>query len=95
MSYDTQIVREQGGSVLRIDSQGKVNYLSGGSLQVDSGADFSLGNTRFLFGSDTPPTVSASPGAIYFASDGSASNLYVNVSSGTTGSVWKGASIFS
>lgn len=62
-------------------------------MRFYTGASFFLGNTHLGFGSDLP-VYSASPGAVYFRSDGSASNMYVNVSTGTTGSVWKGASIF-
>jgi hypothetical protein len=87
MSYSTKIIREQGGSVLTLNS--------GASLVAAAGAKVNLGDTQLLFGTGNAPTVSASPGSVYFRSDGSVSNIYINVSTGTTGSVWKGASIFS
>ena len=37
------------------------------------------------------PTHTASPGSLSIRSDGSMSNLYYNISSGTTGSVWRAA----
>lgn len=67
----------------------------GGSvMRFNTGASLFLGNTALLFGSELP-TVTASAGAVYFRSDGSASNIYVNTSTGVSGSVWKGASLFS
>ena len=37
------------------------------------------------------PTHSTSPGSLYIRSDGSVSNWYYNISTGTTGSVWRAA----
>lgn len=91
MSTNAKIIKEQGGSVL--------NVASGGSLNVQSGGAFFIGNVQFISAASNEGPgglpVSASPGAIFIRSDGSVSNLYVNVSSGTAGSVWKSASIFS
>ena len=80
---------------------GTVTVYNGASITIKDGASLNFsgtpaiafGNTTILFGTDIP-TATASPGAIYFRSDGSVSNIYVNTSSGTSGSVWKGASIF-
>lgn len=84
--YNAKVLHEQGGSVLRVDS--------GGSINIQAGGGFFLGNNQVLFGTiDDPPTVSASPGSIFVRSDGSASNFYVNTSDGTAGSVWAPASI--
>lgn len=81
---NTAIYKEQGGSVQRIGS--------GGSLNVESGGRVALGNTTFHFGQDVP-VFSASPGAVYFRSDGSAAGIYVNTSTGNSGSVWASASL--
>lgn len=112
MTYNSKIVLEQGGSVLRIasggslavDSGGTVNLgagtlpiASGGSLTVATGGAVFLGNVQLLFAaSNSPPgglPVSASPGSIFFRSDGSMSRLYINTSSGTAGSVWTAACV--
>ena len=79
------IIREQGASVM--------TFKSGASLNFESGAAFKIGNANQYSGTAIP-VFSASPGAVYWRSDGSASNMFINVSSGTTGSVWKSASIF-
>ena len=98
--YNAKVVLEQGASVLRVDSAGVIDLRTGGvenvagSMNISSGGYFALGNSQFLFGAATdPPTVTASPGAFYFRTDGSASNFYVNTSDGTAGSVWAPASI--
>lgn len=62
-------------------------------MRFKTGASMFLGNTMIRFG-QAIPTESASPGAVYFRSDGSASNFYINTSDGTTGSLWKSASVF-
>ena len=96
MGYNSLVLNEQGGSVLRVDSSGKINAKSGASIVVDTGGAFFLGGMQLMFAvTSSPPTVSASPGSVFFRSDGSASNYYVNVSTGTAGSVWKSASIYS
>lgn len=92
MSYNTRVIREPGGSKLRVASGGSYEVESGGQATFADGA-IKLGNTVINFGTDIP-TATASPGAVYFRSDGSISNIYVNVSDGATGSVWKGASLF-
>lgn len=83
---NTKIYREQGGSVMRVGSSGSVVLEAGGQLK--------LGNTTLHFGTGLP-TFSASPGAVYFRSDGSISGIYSNRSTGTAGSVWKSASYLS
>lgn len=92
MSYNTRVIREPGGSKLRVASGGSYEAESGAEAKfADATAKF--GNTVIRFGADIP-TLTASPGAVYFRSDGSISNIYINVSDGATGSVWKGASLF-
>lgn len=71
-----------------------VIFKDGASLNFAGTPAITFGNTTLLFGTDIPTAITASPGAVYFRSDGSISNIYVNTSSGTSGSVWKGASIF-
>jgi hypothetical protein len=86
MSYNSKIYTEQGGSVLRVESGGSV-YITG-PLTLSDGTyspSFSVGRNV--------PAHSASPGSLYIRSDGSVSGLYVNKSSGTTGSVWGAASV--
>ena len=84
--YNAKVLHEQGGSVLRVDS--------GGSINVQAGGGFFLGNNQILFGTLIDhPAVSAKPGSIFLRTDGSASNFYVNTSDGTAGSVWASASI--
>lgn len=79
MSYNAKVYFEQGAATMRAVEGGSVYF----------------GNTQILFGAANPTgaAISASPGAVYFRSDGSASNFYVNVSDGTAGSVWASASI--
>jgi hypothetical protein len=79
------IVHQFGGSELSVRS--------GGSINVESGGGFFLGNTQVLFGS-TVPTVSASPGSLYIYTNGSASNWYINTSDGgAAGSAWSSGCI--
>ena len=67
------IIREQGASVMRFNT----------------GATLWLGSTQVLFGTNTPAGTIATPGAIYFRTEGSASNMYINTSNGVSGSVWR------
>jgi hypothetical protein len=96
--YNSLILNEQGGSVLRADSGGKINVKSGASIVIDTGGAFFLGGAQFIFAASAEGPaglpVSASPGSVFFRSDGSASNFYINVSTGAAGSVWKSASIY-
>jgi len=85
VTNNVPINRQQGGSELSFESTASLNVLAGAAVN--------FGNTRLYFGQDIP-TLAASPGALYFRSDGSASNMYVNTSDGVSGSVWKGASVF-
>ena len=104
MTYNAKIIHEQGGSVLRIASGGSLIVDAGGTIAPTgtvavtdqtvsgsltvNGAAF-LGTVQLLFGAITsPPVVGAVPGSIYLRSDGSVSNMYVNVSTGAAGSVW-------
>ena len=84
--YNAKVLHEQGGSVLRVDSGGSINVLAGGG--------FFFGDAQLLFGTIIdPPAVEAAPGSIFIRTDGSASNMYMNISDGTAGSVWTGACI--
>jgi len=60
------------------------------SLTVSAGGMFMLGsNVQLQFAkTNSPPVTVASPGALFFRSDGSMSAVYVNTSDGTAGSVW-------
>ena len=104
MTYNSLVLHEQGGSVLRVDSGGSISLQAGGAITgtgtvtaasitvSDSGA-FQLGaNVQVMFAaSAAAPSglpVSASPGAIFFRSDGANSAGYVNTSDGVSGSVW-------
>jgi hypothetical protein len=90
MTYNTKVILEQGGSVLRVDDTGKI--ANAGSLN-QTGAMF-LGDVQFLSATSIGnPTVTAAPGSIFLRVDGSMSNLYVNISDGTAGSVWRGACV--
>jgi len=128
MTNSIKIVREQGGSVLRLDS--------GASLSIAAGATISGAGTISLTGANTVaantltvtaasatsigtaaststgddssgiminfangvnfyvgrinevPVITASPGALFLRSDGSVSGLYINRSSGVSGSIW-------
>ena len=119
MSYNSRIIREQGGSVLTIASGGSltidsgglftnsgaltlagattttgtVSYSAGASVTVATGANFNFNGVEILTGRNAP-AATASPGSLYLRSDGSMSKPYVNVSSGVSGSIWKGASIY-
>jgi hypothetical protein len=85
------------GASQLVASGGLLSVQAGGSLTVNQGASdtstFRLNaspNTISIFfnaGRDVP-TYSASPGSIYFRSDGSVSGMYWNISSGA-GSVWR------
>lgn len=128
MSYNSRIVREQGGSVITVASGGSLSVVAGGtisgagtfaltgavtatggitaaggvnstsnitgaSLTVAPGGKFLLGsNIQVMFAaSAAAPSglpVSASPGAVFFRSDGANSKAYINTSTGTAGSVW-------
>ncbi len=96
---------ESGGS-LNVQAGGKITGAGGflltgaaeaASVTVTDGGPFFLGNAQFISAtSSTDPTggnVSAAPGSIFLRIDGSMSNLYVNVSTGTAGSVWRSACI--
>jgi adhesin HecA-like repeat protein len=88
------------GASLAVQSGGIETFQAGASLTINHGAsDTSLWRLNaspnlvsifFNAGRDVP-TYSASPGALYFRSDGSVSAMYWNISSGTTGSVWRSA----
>jgi hypothetical protein len=122
MTYNANVVMEQGGSVLAVKSGGSINVEAGGtiagagtiaitgnqtltgaleaaSVTVTAGGPFFLGTAQFISAtSSSDPeggNVSAAPGSIFLRVDGSMSNLYVNISVGTAGSVWKSASIYS
>ncbi len=103
--YNAKIHHEQGGSVLQVESGGSINIQTGGtlsasaatitaaSLNITSGGPIFMGNLEFFAAaSNGNPTATASPGSIFIRSDGSRSGLYVNVSDGVSGSVWKTAS---
>lgn len=146
MTFNTEVIHEPGGSVLRIASAGSLNVESGagmtvaadqtvsgattfsgaitatgahsitsGTLKVSNasaveiaadtsaatganssgiGINFGGGVHVYVSRRTVAPTESASPGSLWIRSDGSKSALYVNISSGTTGSVWAGASLF-
>lgn len=112
MTYNSRIIREQGGSVLTVGSGGSLviasggaftltggitqggttTYSAGASVTVATGANFNFNGVEILSGRNAP-TGAASPGSVYLRTDGSVSNVYVNVSDGTSGSVWKSACI--
>lgn len=79
------VTQASGGAV---NSSGSVNLLGYAALGS---------NIQLMWGASAAAPgglpVSASPGAVFFRSDGANSNIYVNVSSGTAGSVWKSACI--
>ena len=75
-----------------VPSAGTFAVSSGGSITVADGGGFSIGNVGISTGKNAP-AAAASPGAVYIRTDGSMSNLYINISSGTTGSVWRSACI--
>lgn len=79
-SYSAKIVKTQpGGSYWNWDDQASTTFFSGAKMR--------FGNSEVLFGSDVPAE-NASPGSVYFRSDGSASKFYINSSTGESGSVW-------
>lgn len=82
MSYNTKIVREAGGSVLAVNPGGSLNAVSGG-IRVGSVP---------LYTGVAAPTFSASPGSVYFRSDGANSGIWINTSSGVAGQTWVSAS---
>lgn len=110
MTYNSKVLHEQGGSVLRVDSSGSISVQAGAtisgagtvnitgavaaaSVTVNNGGAFMLGsNVQIMFAASaaTPSglPVSASPGTVFFVSNGALSAGYVNTSDGTTGSVW-------
>ena len=75
-----------------VPSAGTLAISSGGSVTVADGGGFSIGNVGFSTGKNAP-AATASPGAVYVRTDGSMSNFYINISSGTTGSIWRSACI--
>ena len=115
MTYNSKVLHEQGGSVLRVDSGGSISVQAGGTISgagtmaltgavthsssVDNsgsltlaGAFFLGGCVQILFGySVDAPTVLALPGSIFFRSNGSVSNIYVNTGVDNAGSVWSSA----
>lgn len=86
--------------------QGSAVGLAGGLQTMQTGASFTMnvttadqgtlklsdGTRSATFGiGREAPTHTASPGSVHVRSDGSMSNWYYNISSGTTGSVWRAA----
>ena len=102
--YNAKVYHEQGASVLRVESGGSIAVEAGGTIAGGAGTVTGacvtaitrlwLGsNVEFIWGQiNTVPAVSASPGSIFIRSDGSMSRMYVNMSDGVTGTVWKTAS---
>ncbi|WP_455218606.1 hypothetical protein [Kaarinaea lacus] len=92
MGYNSLILNEQGGSVLRADSGALISLQSGASLSLAAGAGLDLGVVQIMWAaSAAAPSglpVTASPGAVFFRSDGANSAGYINTSDGTSGSVW-------
>lgn len=114
MTYNSKILHEQGGSVLRVDSGGSISVQAGGTISgpgtlaltgavtqtgAVTNASLTVSNALFLganvqvmfAASAAAPSglpVSASPGAVFFRSDGANSAGYINTSDGTAGSVW-------
>lgn len=95
MAYgNVPISRQQGGSELSVESGGSVNYATGARQDLQSGVTRLNGGAGIYFGTATPHnSLSASPGSLYVRSDGTNSNLYVNVASGVSGETWKSACI--
>lgn len=83
MTYNVPIFVQQGGSEMSLNA--------GASLNAVSGA-VRIGNSPFYAGK-AAPTFSASPGSVYIRSDGTNSNIYVNVASGAAGQSWQSACI--
>lgn len=93
MSYNTKIVREQGGSVLAVNAGGSVNYAAGARQDWQSGVIRLNGGPGIYFGTATPlNAISASPGSVYIRSDGANSGIWINTSSGVAGQTWVSAS---
>ena len=104
MTYNAEIIHEQGGSVLRIASGGSLTVDAGGtiavtggtisaaSLTIDTGGVLNLGANRVWFAaSAAAPSglpVTGTPGDIFFRIDAANSAGYINTSDGTSGSVW-------
>jgi len=85
------IVRQQGGSELSVRSGGSINVESGGRFSLNSGAA-KIGGVSIFSGRNSPHnTLAGSPGDVFFRSDGSVSNLYVNIGSGVTAQSWASA----
>lgn len=106
-TYNAKVHHEQGGSALQVESGGVINIQAGGeitgtgafaagSVTIVSGGPLFLGTVQFMSATSSSPPggapVSAAPGSIFLRVDGSMSGLYVNISDGTAGSVWKTAS---
>ncbi len=104
-TYNAKIHHEQGGSVFQVESGGSINIQAGGklaasaatieaaSITITAGGPLLFGTTQFITAtSGGNPTTLASPGSIFLRIDGSMSGLYVNVSDGVSGSIWKTAS---
>ena len=98
MSYNTRIIRQQGGSEMTVASGGSLNFELGG--QVKFGADaapalntaypvIKMGNNTFWYSpSAAAPTLSGSPGDLLWVPASASTAFYVNTSDGTGGSVW-------
>ena len=89
MAYNAKIHHEQGGSVLTVQSGGSVNLEAGGALKINAAQILSAASTS----SPEAGNVLAAPGSFFLRVDGSMSNLYVNISDGISGSIWRGACI--
>ena len=95
---------ESGGSI-NVQTGGKIagagamvltGAVEAASVTVTAGGPLFLGTVQFISATSSSPPggapVSAAPGSIFLRVDGSMSGLYVNISDGTAGSVWKTAS---
>lgn len=128
MTYNSEVIHEQGGSVLRIDSTGSISLQAGGTIsgagtiqstgvvtltglltatggvtttsEVTATSITVLGNGAFMLGSNVQvmfavsaaaPSglpVTASPGAVFFRSDGANSAGYINTGDDLASSAW-------
>lgn len=77
-------------------SGGLQTFQAGACLTVNYGASndsawsFITPNGTIAFSSGrNAPAFAASPGAVYYRTDGSMSNVYINSSDGVSGSVWR------
>ena len=83
-----------GAGTFGVSGDVSYNTITATSLNVDqSGGAVQLGTYVQLFfnASTTSPSglpVTASPGAVFFRSDGLQSSVYINTSDGVSGSVW-------